>query len=63
MNRGTNNYILQDDTIIDLDNNIPFLYSDYNELERKNEDTDITSIHYENVKKIYRDSSRFLSIY
>ena len=63
VSRGDFNYILQDDTIVDLQNNIPFLFSDYNERERKKEDIDITTTNFAYVNKIYKDTSRFLSIY
>jgi hypothetical protein len=39
------------------------LFSDYNERERKVEDIDINSTNFEYMKKIYKDTSRFLSIY
>jgi hypothetical protein len=38
--KGAYNYILNGDTFIDLENNIPFLYSDVN-VEYEDEDNEI----------------------
>ena len=61
--KGEFNYILQEDTFIDLDTNIPFMFSDHNEEERLMKDQEISSHNFEYVKKMYKDSSRFLSTY
>jgi hypothetical protein len=60
--KGAYNYLLNGDTFLDLENNIPFLYSDVNSAY-EDEDNTLSKSSVSNVKKIYKDSSRFLSTY
>lgn len=60
---GGFNYMINKDTIIDLENNIPFIYSDVNNQDFESDDVQVakTKRSVTNIKKIYKDSTRFLS--
>lgn len=57
------NFILNRDTFIDLEHNIPYIYSDVNAEHDEDEDTQMKKGKVSNTKKIFSDSSRFLSPY
>jgi hypothetical protein len=57
------NYFLHEDTIIDLENNIPFLYSPVNSTMNERDDRHLVKEDFENVKNVFNNSSKFLSIY
>ena len=57
------NYFLHEYTIIDLENNIPFLYSPVNSTMNERDDRHIVKEDFENVKNVFNNSSKFLSIY
>ena len=51
------------DTFVDLENNIPFMYSDVNSEYDENDDFQMKKGTVSNIKKIFRDSTRFISPY
>jgi hypothetical protein len=61
VSQGANNYLLQGDLIVDLKNSVPYMYSTI-----KQKQTQKYIENYRNnvpyIKKIYRDTSRFLSV-
>ena len=59
--QGANNYLLQDDMIVDLKNSIPYMYSTKpQKLSEKY--SEANKLKLPNIKKIFKNSSRLLGV-